>query len=472
MPHKLRTLRLSWRKGRAGRGPTTQYRLSRPAWTRLPIVLGCIASLIPLLASAASVAKGAVAPSGEGEGAVAVSCYKFLSSLGVVTFVDQGYDASAYVEPLRYLGVHNIREGERHLAATLKLHQETGVLVDLGGPDVSGMLVAARALAAAGALLSLEGPNEPNNSPIEYEGNRGGGAGDWLPVARLQRDLYKGVKQDPVLRHYPVFDVSEGGAEANNVGMQFLTIPKAEGTLMSDGTAFADYANLHNYVIGNCRRYVDNQAWQAADPTLNSCWDGMFVEYGRTWKRGYSGYTREELQTLPRVTTETGWDSVSDPGGENVQGKILVNTYLAQFVRGWRYTFIYELKDGEGGNGHQGLFRENWTPKPAADYIHNLTSILADRSPVPAPKPLSFTISGASETVHDLLLEKSDGTFDLVIWGEQVKSTSKLMVHFDKIHSDVRVYDVTHNLEPVQRLSNVADVPLLVNDHALIVEIR
>jgi hypothetical protein len=472
MPHKLRTRRLSWCKGRTSQGLSTRYRVSHPGWTRLPIILRCLVSLIALLASA-SVARSAADPSGDREGNVlAVSCTKFLSSLGVVTFVDQGYDASAYAGPLRYLGVHNIRDGERHLAATLKLHQETGVLVDLGGPDVKGMLVAARELAAAGALLSLEGPNEPNNSPVEYEGKRGGGAGDWLPVARLQHDLYKSVKQDPVLRRYPVFDVSEGGAETNNVGMQFLIIPKGEGTLMPDGTEFADYANLHNYVIGNCRRYQDNQAWQAADPTLNSCWDGMFVEYGRTWKRGYIGYSRENLQTLPRVTTETGWDSVADPGGENVQGKILVNTYLAQFIRGWRYTFIYELKDGEGGSGHQGLFRENWTPKPAANYIHNLTSILADGSPVLAPKELGFTMSGARETVHDLLLEKSDGTFDLVVWGEQVKSTSKVTIHFDKVHSDVRLYDVTQDPEPVQKLVNVTDVPLLVSDHALIVEIR
>ena len=349
---------------------------------------------------------------------LATSIDTFLSSLGVVTHVDQGYDAKAYVRPLQYLGVRNIREGEHNLSGSLMLHQQAGIRVDLAGSDVKGMIAAARILASAGALLSIEGPNEPGNSPVDYEGQRGGGTGSWLPVARLQRDLYKAVKSDPVLKQYLVFHVSEGGAEADNVGMQYLTIPKGAGTLMPDGTQFADFANPHNYVIGNCHHYVDNQAWQAADPILNSCWDGLFVEYGRTWKRGYMGYTEAQLKTLPRVSTETGWDSVSDPGGEDVQGKVLVNAYLAQFARGWRYTFIYELGDGEGGDGNQGLFHKDWTPKLAATYIHNLTSILADKSPLLKPETLTYSIKNRRETVHDLLLQKSNRTFELVVWGE------------------------------------------------------
>ena len=51
-----------------------------------------------------------------------------------------------------------------------------------------------------------------------------------IPVAELQRDLYSAVKRDPVLKHYPVFNVSEGGAQTENVGLQFLTIPKGAGT--------------------------------------------------------------------------------------------------------------------------------------------------------------------------------------------------------------------------------------------------
>ena len=110
-------------------------------------------------------------------------------------------------------------------------------------------------------------------------------------------------------------------------------------------------------------------------------------------------------------------------GGERTQGTVLVNTYLAQFKRGWRYTFIYQLRDGEGGNGNQGVFNSNSTPKLAATYIHNLTTILADRTPAASPSSLNYSIIDEPATVHDLLIQKSTGTFELVVWDENVRGS-------------------------------------------------
>ena len=61
-------------------------------------------------------------------GVLAASSDTFLSSLGVCTHVDQGYDPGAYVLPLRYLGVRNIRDSERNLSGHLMLHKQTGIL--------------------------------------------------------------------------------------------------------------------------------------------------------------------------------------------------------------------------------------------------------------------------------------------------------------------------------------------------------
>jgi hypothetical protein len=163
---------------------------------------------------------------------------------------------------------------------------------------------------------------------------------------------------------------------------------------------------------------------------------------------------------------------VSDPGGEDVQGKVLVNTYLAQFARGWRYTFIYELGDGQGGTGNQGLFHQDWSAKLAATYIHNLTYILADESPLSHPARLAYSIENQHSTVHDLLLQKSSGPFELVVWGEQVEGVNNVVVHSAGVHPIVNVYDVTRGVTPVRTLSNVADIPLSVSDHALIIEFR
>jgi len=412
---------------------------------------------------------------GDSTGVLAVSANVLLASLGVNTHIDQGFDPTKYVQPLQYLGVRNIRDGERNLASTITVHQQTGVLVNVtAGGDVAGLLAAGKQLAAAGALLSLEGPNEPNNFPITYNGQMGGGTGTWVPVAQAQRDLYAGVKGDATLGKVPVFSVSEDGAETDDVGLQFLVIPTGSGIAMPDGTKYADYANPHNYVIGNAGTYNDNQAWGAADPTLNGGvggWDGLYGEYGVTWGKQFKGYSNTELQTLPRVTTETGWDSVNNPGGERVQGVVLVNTYLAQFKRGWSYTFIYELVDEQGSTGDQGLYHTDFTPKLSATYIHDLTTILADTKTLASPGRLDYAIANEPATVHDLLLQKSSGTFELVVWDERATATDSVTVSLGKARKTVNVYDVTTGTTPTKTLSDVDSVALSLSDHAVVIEV-
>jgi hypothetical protein len=55
-------------------------------------------------------------------------------------------------------------------------------------------------LAEAGALLAIEGANEPNKWEITYQGEKGGGRNSWIPIANLHRDLYKAVKEDSILK--------------------------------------------------------------------------------------------------------------------------------------------------------------------------------------------------------------------------------------------------------------------------------
>ena len=404
----------------------------------------------------------------------ALAAALFLSSLGVTTHIDQGYNAQNYVPMLKFTGIRNIRDGERNLKSTLALHQATGIKVNLvTGCDLQNFLPAARQLAKAGALLSLEGPNEPNNFPINFNGQQGGGTGTWVPVAVCQSTLYAGVKADAALRNYPVFHVSEGGAEQDNVGMQWLTVPENAGVVavVPAGTKFADYANPHNYVVGHLWHVLDNMLWSAADPTLNGRWDGLYVEYGRTWLKRYQGYSNADLQTLPRVTTQTGFDSTSD-GNETTQAQVLTNTYLAQFARGWRYTFIYELVDGEGSAGAQGLYRPDYSAKPAANYIHNLTSILADNGTLTSPGALAYSIANQPATVHDLLLQKSNGTYELAVWSEQASGSSNVTARLGTTFDSVKVYDVSKGTTPVQTLSQASSVQLTLDGYStFIVEI-
>jgi hypothetical protein len=281
------------------------------------------------------------------------------------------------------------------------------------------------------------------------------------------------VKSDPLLARYPVWSVSEPGAQTDNAGLQFLEIPEGTGTLMPAGTRFADYANVHNYLYHpNVPNPADNKSWDASDPSSASSVDGLYGNFGRTWANGHAGYPEEALADLPRVTTETGV-AVKGAVDEDLQGVNLVNLYLSQFVRGYSYTSVYILRDRTDEQGAQtyGFFRPDFTPRPAAHYLHNLTRILADSGRRSLPDRLDYTLSPRPETVHDLLLQNSDGSFQLVVWGEALVGESAVTVSLQDKAKQAELYDATKGTTPVAVFHNTSKIELSVSDHPLVLKL-
>jgi hypothetical protein len=418
---------------------------------------------------------------------VAVATNDFLNSIGVVTtFPDRGQPLARTIGMVRYCGFRWVRAGIEGLSdkgpttiqTFLDLHRETGVRLSWGlvsgGTDVKKLVETGKVLAEAGALLAFEGNNEPNNWNVTYQGEKGGGREpSWVAVAKLQRDLYQAVKRDPVLAKYPVWSISEPGAQRDNVGLQFLTIPPGAQTLMPDGTKYADYANVHNYIYHPHSPYLaDNKTWDAADPTAASKVDGLFGNFGVTWARRFRGYTQEQLDTLPRVTTESG-ANIEGPVTEEIHGLNLMNLYLAQFKRGYAYTSVYLLRDrtDEDGNQSFGFYRADYSPRKAAIYLHNLMTILADNGTLAKPGHLDFAIVNQPETVHELLLQHSEGTFQLIVWDERLRGQHRVTVQLGVMPASVRIYDPTIGIEPVRTPTNVSSFELALSDHPIVIAI-
>ena len=409
----------------------------------------------------------------------ALSANTFLNSIGVCTHITQGVDNPNNVGTcLNYAGIRNIRDDGSTNASTIKnwlaVHTLSGAklsLLPING-SLTNSLYEYEQVAVSNALLDVEGPNEPNNWPVTYLGQTSSNTNS-LPIAWFQRDLYRAVKADPKLAGIPVFASSEaGGSEPNNCGLQFLTIPAGAGTLMPDGTVYADYANTHNYVCDHATNVLNNMAWGAENPALNGIWDGLYVEYGHTWwSPGYAGYSSNQLVTLPRVTTETGWvTSGSGAITEDQQGKLFLDLYLAAFKRGWSYTFVYMLHD-DSNQGYWGFFHTDYSAKLSATYLHNLTTILADKTPFASPGSLNYSIPNEPATVHDLLLQKGNGTFELVVWGEQAVGSNNITVNLNGMAPSVNIYNSTLGISATQTLTNVTSVSLTLANFPLIVEV-
>ena len=175
---------------------------------------------------------------------------------------------------------------------------------------------------------------------------------------------------------------------------------------------------------------------------------------------------------MPRVTTETGC-TIDGPITEEIQALNLLSMYLDQFKRGWRHTAVYLLRDrtDEGGNQSFGFFTREYAPRKAAVYLHNLTTILADHGSIAKPGRLGYSFAEQPATVHDMLLQKHDGTFALLVWGERLKGADRVTVHLGRSYPNVKVYDPTTGTAPVQTRSSVDTLELTVSDHPLIVAI-
>jgi hypothetical protein len=416
----------------------------------------------------------------------AVPTTVFLNSIGIdSTFPDRGQPLDKTIEMIRYGGFRWVRAGTEGLSdhgpTTLQtyvdLHHATGVRfswgLGSGGTNVKRLVETAKTLAAGDALLAFEGNNEPNNWGVNYQGEKGGGrAPSWMAVAKLQRDLYQAVKGDPALAKYPVWSISENGAERDNVGLQFLTIPDGADALMPAGTKYADFANCHNYFYHpNSSQPADNKTWNAADPSPACRVDGLYGNYGRTWAKHFAGYPQDPLNALPRVTTETG-ATIGGPITEQLHALNLLSMYLDQFKRGWSCTSVYILRDrtDEGGNQAFGFFQPDFTPRKAAVCLHNLTTILADTGAAPpTPGSLDYAIPNEPETVHDLLLQHSDGTFELVVWDERLTGTDAVTVQFSAKHATARIYDPTLGTDVVKTASDASSLDLTLSDHPLVI---
>lgn len=410
----------------------------------------------------------------------AVPAMEFLNSMGVCVHIQHGENASRMAPLLKYIGVRNVRDAaDRNYdtSGLIRLHDEAGVkvVICIGSgardADLPAVLDMARRLHRAGALLAIEGPNEPNNfGGVTYRGRSTARDNTWMPVAEMQCDLHAAVKADSELCRYPVFGVSETGAQTDNTGLQFLTVPPGKECLMPEGTRFADYLNVHNYMYHpSWQGLADNRVWMAADHTAACRVDGLYGNHGLTWLKKYEGYTEDELATVPRVTTETGV-RVGDSNGEvteHVQACHYMNVYLAQFSRGWKHTFIYEMIDD--GDGAFGFFHRDYsTPRLAAHALHNMTTLLADSLTAPCDS-LAYSLSTETDCVHDLLLRKHDGSFALVVWGERASGSEKAVLSLDKSYM-LEVFDPLTGLVPQSRRED-SRLELEVSDHPLIIRI-
>ena len=354
---------------------------------------------------------------------------------------------------LSYLGIDHVRDqapnpaydayGQAHFAQAAAQGVHFTFFAE-GGVDPGTVVSRIRAIEQAhpGAITAIEGLNEINNWPVTYTGQGGtGGAQSYM------RDLFDAVQADPLLRDVPVSGFTDW---PNNFSV-------------SDLNTIHPYAKNGDQPRGRILQDMADQ--NAVSPGK----DFIITETGYHTKINASG---------------GGWEGVS----EDVQAKLVLNTYMSGVELGAKKVYIYQLLDAYAGNSqeeHFGLFRLDNSPKPAATAIHNLTTILADTAGNAGSfgrRDLDFTVSNAPASGHTLLAEKSNGIWQLITWAEPdiwnedanqaiaVRPTTQT-ISFDQTFQTVEIFDPLLGTSPIRTFSNVNTVNVDVTDHPLIIQL-
>ncbi|WP_322050924.1 glycoside hydrolase 5 family protein [Paraburkholderia bannensis] len=385
----------------------------------------------------------------------------FLDSIAVnihITYTDGAYaDARKVADDLAWIGVHHVREGtptntipfstylalaQRGIKFNLVVHGELD--------DALGQLDRLAA-AAPGSIAAVEGYNEIDNFRMSYRGRTGEAA-----ALDAQRALYAHVHGSKALAGVPVYDLT---------GFDVKRVATRAGS--------ADFANQHAYPQNG-----DQPASNGSGPA----WIAWAVDAARKYG-------------LPVVMTEFGYFTIPQAGWNNLgvddatQAKGVLNGLFSAARLGVTRTYLYELldekPDPQNANSemHFGVFRNDHTPKPAANTIRNLTAILraasAGASTNDSP---SYVLRGMPESGRSLLLAGGNGHYLLALWnevpfwdratGKPLNAGSvKVQVEFEHAMRSAALYDPTVSADSQQRFDAPQRLTLDVPDHVILLDV-
>jgi hypothetical protein len=400
-------------------------------------------------------------PPGQLEPTRAKSAQAMVDSLGLVTHLD--YRNTPYgnlrnvTEALKYLGVTNLRDMvPRSDRIPYEALAELGFKFDFvvrreGADELPETIRELESFQTRhpGSVASIEGLNEANNWPARYRGLTG------FPAAiALQRDLYAAAKSSKELHHVPVYVMTLGGAG------------ESDYRKLGDLSDFADLGNAHIYFP------------RGSPPS--SVWDSALALNRRS--------TPHLALT---VITETGYTTAvrsEHRVDEDVQAKYLLTLIANAWAKDVPRLFVYALVDDSTDYSDWtrglGLYRFDWTPKPAAVAIHNfLRELIAtpESKPISEPGSLRFHVSSAEPSTRSILLQKGPRTFELLIWREQKlwdgtalqavpDQTTHVSLLFGSHHPHVAIFDpLTGKRE--QQVPAAGRVDFDLSGYPLLVEI-
>ena len=292
---------------------------------------------------------------------------------------------------------------------------------------------------------------------------------------QFQQRLYEQVKTDPQLRNLPV--VMGPMAHLDNLEQ------------VDDLSGSCDKGNDHSY----------SGSW--GKPSQESGW-------GRETVRSLDEVVAKVQQACPGKKlwiTETGYEEkIQDQHNKylvtrQTKAKYLPRIYANYYLQGQiEKSFLYELIEPIENRTEFGIIDTNLQPTPAYYGIKNMISLLGEAEwnektqswqyPDFEASSLKYTLEGDNTDLKHLLLQKSDGTFYLLLWQEVyayddrrgkdiVNPARPIKLKLDGAVIEKANKYLLYNesnpaaeLAPLETWTDVSSISLSVPDHILVLE--
>jgi len=320
----------------------------------------------------------------------ATPAFNFVDSVGVnihLHYQDTAYANFPQVErALLDLGVHHLRDG---LVLTqwqpyydrLNALGRDGFKVDLiGAPGQSEAELAAFPRRIPGVMEAIEGPNELDQSGVDWLMRLDAAMSALAPVAAREKIPLLA----PSLTQPNSFAMAVGITPAGSLG------------------------NLHNY-------------WSGRNPGTAGWGDNGYGSYEYNLRLAQQAWPGKHLWT-----TETGYVMAPAlPQGipEKIAARYMVRLLLEQYLHGIERTYLYELLDtdipAQGVHDRYGLCRSDFEPKPAFIAVRSLLHLLDEPTGMTIYRNLNLRLTGAPPALHHMLFNKRNGEFYLLLWLEE-----------------------------------------------------
>jgi hypothetical protein len=376
------------------------------------------------------------------------------------TIYDTGY--SSIIKPrLLELGVRHIRDnpgGDRDAKTKARFTElaSSGIRLLLTTSSTTSFNIDYVKSLNVGGVQVVEGVEPPN------ERDNAWGSGMPAQMRSYMMGLYPKYKSDATTRNMPV------------LGPSFANTRDSANKLRA---AFPDAANYMD--IGNIHSY------SGRDPEGTG---------GGGWAITLSdAINRQRMGSTKAVwATEKGYKMSGSRNGhsavtQRAAAKYLPRQVLSHLMRGAPRLYVYQLLNHNSEDF--GLLNSNGSPRLQFTALKNAIGLLKDRGGSFTAGTLKYTLSGNLTSIQQILFQKRDGRFYLVLWqgvlssniassdsgiGDIEPARRQCTLAFSMPITTMRLYEPSFSSNPIKTLVNLAgisSIPLLVPDHLLVVEL-